>query len=111
MEQNEDELNILREKEIILISEKKIEYKVKLFITDNDIFCINVFTSKDNIFKKYSLFLTMNDLIKNRFLNLFINLDEIFRELENKIEKSIIFEDTNIIYLDIPIGLNVINDI
>ena len=53
----------------------------------------------------------MNDLIKNRFFKIFINLEEVFRELEDKIEKSILIEDTNLIYLDIPIGLNVINDI
>ena len=49
--------------------------------------------------------------MKNRFFKIFIDLDEVFRELENKIEKSIIIEDSNLIYLDIPIGLNVINDI
>ena len=53
----------------------------------------------------------MNELIKNRFFKIFINVEEIFRELENKIEKSILIKDTNLIYLDIPIGLNVINDI
>ena len=111
MELNEDEINILKEKDFILISDKKIEYKVKLFITNNDLLCINVFTNKIISSKKYSLSLTMNDLIKNRFFKIFINLDEIFRELENKIEKSIIIEDTNLIYLDIPIGLNIINDI
>ena len=110
MELNEDEINILKEKDFILISDKKIEYKIKLFITNNDLFCINIFTNKLTS-KKYSLSLTMDDLIKNRFFKIFINLEEIFRELENKIEKSKIIEDSNLIYLDIPIGLNVINDI
>ena len=53
----------------------------------------------------------MNDLIKNRFFKIFIDLEEVFRELENKIEKSNIIEDTDLIYLDIPICLNVIYDI
>ena len=53
----------------------------------------------------------MNELIKNRFFKIFVNLEEIFRELENKIDKSNIIEDSNLIYLDVPIGLNVINDI
>ncbi len=111
MEQNDDEIYILKEKDFILISDKNIQYKVKLFITNNDLFCINLFTNKINPSKKYSLSLGMNDLIKNRFFKIFINIDEIFRELENKIEKSNIIEDSNLIYLDIPIGLNVINDI
>ena len=40
---------------------------------------------------------------------MFINLDEVFVKLDNKIERSNIIEDTNLIYLDIPIGLNIIN--
>ena len=111
MELNEEETNILKQKEFILISDKKNEYKAKLFIINNDLFCINLFTNNDILSKKYSLSLTMNDLIKNRFFKIFIDLEEVFRELENKIDKSNIIEDTNLIYLDIPIGLNVINDI
>ena len=111
MEQNEDEINILKEKDFILISDKNNEYKMKLYIDDNDLFCLTAFNLKNYPSKKYSLSLTMNDLIKNRFFKIFINLDEIFRELENKIEKSNIIEDSNLIYLDIPIGLNIINDI
>ena len=38
-------------------------------------------------------------------------MEEIYRELEKKIEKSSIIEDTNAIYLNIPIGLIVIKDI
>ena len=111
MELNEDEINIIKEKNFNLISDNNIKYKIKLFITNNDLFCINIFTNKIISSKKYSLSLTMDDLIKNRFFKIFINLEEIFRELENKIEKSKIIEDSNLIYLDIPIGLNVINDI
>ena len=53
----------------------------------------------------------MNELIKDRFFKIFIDLDEVFRELESKIEKSNLIEDSNLIYLDMPIGLNIINDI
>ena len=111
MEQNEDEMNILKEKDFILTSDKNNEYEMKFFINSNDLFCLTAITTKNNSSKKYSLSLSMNDLIKNRFFKIFVNVEEIFRELENKIEKSILIEDTNLIYLDIPIGLNVINDI
>ncbi len=67
MELNEDENNIIKEKDFNLISDNKIEYKIKLFITNNDLFCINLFTNKIISSKKYSLSLTMDDLIKNRF--------------------------------------------
>ena len=111
MEENLEKVAIIKEKNFIIISDKKIEYKLNFFISNNNLFCINVFTTNNFQNKKYSLSLTMNDLVKYRFFKIFVDLDEIFRELENKIEKSIIIEDTNLIYLDIPIGLIVINDI
>ena len=111
MEYNEEENNILKEKEFTLISDKNNEYRVKVFITSNDLFCINLFSNNNNIFKKYSLSLSLEDLIRNRFFKMFINLDEVFRELDNKIERSIIIEDINLIYLNIPTGLNVINEV
>ena len=111
MEQNEDEIDIIKEKNFILISDKKIEYQMKFYINNNDLFCLTAFTTKIYPSKKYFISLTMNDLIKNRFFKMFINIDEIFRELENKIEKSSIIEETDLIYLDIPIGLTVINDV
>ena len=116
MEQiEEDEIiienEIIKEKEFKIISDKNNEFNCKLFITDNDLFCINLITTNNFQSKKYSLSLTMNDLIKSRFFKIFIDLDEVFKELENKIDKSSIIEESNIIYLDIPIGLNVINDI
>ena len=111
MEQNEDEIDIIKEKNFILISDKKIECQIKFYINNNDLFCLTAFTTKIYPSKKYFISLTMNDLIKNRFFKMFVNIDEIFRELENKIEKSSIIEDTDLIYLDIPIGLTVINDV
>ena len=111
MEQKDDENNILKEKDFILKSDKKIEYRLKLFISNNDLLCINLYTIKIVPSKKYSLSLTMNDLIKNRFFKIFINLEEVFRELENKIDKSTIIEDSGLILLDIPIGLNIFTDI
>ena len=54
---------------------------------------------------------SLEELVKNRFFKLFVNVDEIFRELETKIQNSSIIEETNVIYLDIPIGLTIINDI
>ena len=111
MDQNEEDSYNIKEKEFILISDKKNKYKSKLYISNNDLFCIDLFTINNFPLKKYSLSLTMNELVKNRFFKIFINLEEVFRELENKIDKSIIIEDTNLIYLNIPIGLNIIYDI
>ena len=111
MEENLKEINIINQKEFILKSEGGIEYYLNLFISNNDLLCIDINSINNYPNKKYSLSMTMNELIKNRFFKIFFDLDEVFRELEKKIEKSTIIEDTNLIYLDIPIGLIVINDI
>ena len=100
-----------KEKSFNLISNKKIEYKINLSIYSNEVFNIDIYTIYKNPSKKYSLSCTINDLKKNRFFKIFLNVEEIFIELENKIQNSKIIEDTNIIYLDIPIGLKIINDI
>ena len=109
---NEDEERfILKEKKFILKSDKNNEYEIILSINNNDILNITVNSMKIIPSKKYSLSCTLEELFKNRFFKIFINVDEIFRELETKISKSNIIEETNIIYLDIPIGLTIINDI
>ena len=75
MEQNEEENIILKEKEFTLISDNNNEYRVKVFITSNDLFCINLFSTNNNdLSKKYSLSLSLEDLIRNRFFKMFINL-------------------------------------
>ena len=107
----EDEIIIIKEKDFKLISDKNTEYKIKLFIDENNLFYITAKTTNNILLKKYSLSLSMDDLNKHRFFKIFLNTQEIFRELENKIENSTIIEEPKILYLDIPIGLTVINDI
>ena len=110
-EENSEEICIIKQKKFSLILDKNIEYKTNIFISNNYLFCINILSINNYPNKKYSLSLTSNDLNKNRFFKIFVNIDEIYRELEKKIEKSSIIEDTNAIYLNIPIGLIVIKDI
>ena len=103
MNNDEEEIFILKEKKFILKSDKNIEYEIILSINNNDTLNINVNSMKINPSKKYFLSCTLEELFKNRFFKIFINIDEIFRELETKLLKSNIIEETNIIYLDIPI--------
>ena len=107
----EEENFIIKEKSCIVTSNKNIEYKIILSIYNNDNINLTVYTTKLIPSKKFGLSCTLNELTKNRFFKLFINADEVFRELETKIENCSILEETNVIYLDVPIGLNVINDI
>ena len=108
----EDEIIIIKEKDFKLTSDKNTDYIIKLSIDENNLFNITAITTNNFLLKKkYSLSLSMDDLNKHRFFKIFLNTEEIFRELENKIENSSIIEEPNILYLDIPIGLTVINDI
>ena len=47
MEQFEEENDILKEKNFILTSDKKNEYKIKFYITNNELFYINLITTKN----------------------------------------------------------------
>ena len=105
MNNNDEEKFILKEKKFILKSDKNNEYEIILSIYNNDILNITINTININNPKTYILSCTLEELYKNRFFKIFINVDEIFTELETKISKSNVIEETNIIYLDIPIGL------
>ena len=107
----ENEIIIIKEKDFKLTSDKNTDYIIKLSIDENNLFNITAITTNNILLKKYSLSLSMDDLNRHRFFKIFLNTEEIFRELENKIENSSIIEEPNILYLDIPIGLTVINDI
>ena len=61
--------------------------------------------------KKYELTCTLEDFQRNRFFKIFRNVEEIKKELENKIKKSTFIEETNSIIMDIQIGLTIINEI
>ena len=106
MNNEEEERFILKEKKFILKSDKNNEFEIILSINNNDILNITVNSMKIIPSKKYVLSITLEELFKNRFFKIFINVEEIFRELETKILKSIIIEESNIIYLDIPIYIN-----
>jgi len=107
----EEENFIIKENSYILKSDKNIEYNLNFSVHNNDIIKIKLIPTNKIYSKKYVLSCTLEELKKNRFFKLFVNVDEIFREFENKIQFSTIIEETNIIYLDIPIGLNIIKDI
>ena len=107
----EEEIFTIKETSCVIKSSTKNEYKITLSIYNNDNISLNATTTNVVPTKKFTLLCTLEELIKNRFFKLFVNVDEVFRELETKIKNSSIIEETNTIYLDIPIGLTVINDI
>ena len=46
-----------------------------------------------------------------RFFKIFDNVEEIMKELDNKIQKSKFIEDKNCIIIEIEIGLTIINEV
>ena len=109
---DENYIYVLREKSCVLQTDKSNEYELKFSVFNNNTINITICSTKQIISKnKFVLKCSMEELKKNRFFKLFINVEEVFRELETRLEKSNIIEETNAIFLDIPIGLNVINDV
>jgi len=70
-------------------------------------------TINKNKLIKYELICDLEEFQKNRFFKIFFNVEEIMKELENKIEnqKSMFIEDTNCIIIEIEIGLTIINEV
>jgi len=105
-------LAITEEKKFIVHSDKENEMDLYLRNYNNEEFSISILTKNEYPSKKYELKCDLEKIQKNRFFKIFINFEEIMKELENKIKEStIIEEDNNLINIEIPIGLTVINHI
>ena len=98
-------------KKFKIITNKNNEMELFLKNYNNEILSITLFNNNECELKKYELKCNLEEFQKNRFFKIFINIEEIMKELENKIEKSIFIEDTNCIIIEIKIGLTIINEI
>ena len=78
---------------------------------NNEELSISLFNNNEAPSKKYELKYNLEEFQKNRFFKIFINIEEIMKELENKIQKSKFIEDTNCIIIEIEIGLTIINEL
>ena len=106
-----NENNLIKERKFIIQSENNKKYELYLRNYNDEEFSISLYSIDDLYSKKYELKYNLENLQKNRFFKIFINIEEIMRELENKIKKSKIIEETHCLYLIIPIGLTIINEI
>ena len=102
-------MEIFDEKKYKIRTNKNNEMDLFLRNINNEELSITLFTNYPS--KKYELKCNLEEFQKNRFFKIFINIEEIMKELENKIEKSIFIEDTNCIIIEIKIGLTIINEI
>ena len=99
------------ERKFIIRTNKNNEMELLLKNYNNEELSITLFNINEYKTKKYELKCNLEEFQKNRFFKIFININEIMKELENKIEKSIFLEDTNCIIIQINIGLTIINEI
>ena len=109
MEENNS--NILEEKKYNITTDKKNEMELYLKNINNEELLITLISMNKSPSRKFELKCNLKEFQKNRFFKIFINIDEIIKELDNKIEKSTFIEETNLIIMDIQIGLTVINEI
>ena len=82
-----------------------------LRIYNDDEFAISIYTKKEYPTKKYELKFDLEEIQKNRFFRIFINVDEIMKELEHKIKKSTFVEENDLVTIEIPVGLIIIDSI
>ena len=104
-------MEVIEEKKFNIITNKNNEMDLFIKNYNNEELSITLFNNNENPSKKYELKCNLEEFQKNRFFKIFINIEEIMKELENKIENSIFIEDTNCIIIEIKIGLTIINEI
>jgi chromosome segregation ATPase len=78
---------------------------------ENDEISISIYSINKIPSVKYELKSNLDEFQKNRFFKIFNNVEELMLELDSKIKNTTFLEETNLIILDIPIGLKIINDI
>ena len=101
----------IEERNFKIRTNKNNEMDLFLRNFNNEELSITLFTINQNPSKKYELKCNLEEFQKNRFFKIFINIEEIMKELKNKIENSTFIEETNSIIIDIKIGLTIINEI
>ena len=105
-------MEIIEEKRYQITTDKNNKLDLVLRNYSNEILSITLNTINEYPSKKYELKCNLEEFQKNRFFKIFINVEEIMKELENKLDgKSNFIEDSNSIIIEIQIGLKVINEV
>ena len=99
------------EKRFTIETDKKNEMDLYLRIYNNEEFAISIYTKNEYPKRKFELKCDLEEIQKNRFFRIFVNIDEIMKELEDKIKKSTFIEENDLINIEIPIGLIIIENI
>ena len=108
---NEENVNEISEKKFNIKTDKENEMDLFLRNYNNDEFSISIYTKNEYPSRKFEFKVNFEEIQKNRFFKIFLSFDEVMKELEDKITKSLFFEDNNLINIVIPIGLIVIDSV
>ena len=103
--------SLTEEKSFIIETDKKNKMDLYLRIYNNEEFAISIYTKNEYPTRKFELKCDLEEIQKNRFFRIFVNIDEIMKELEDKIKKSTFIEENDLINIEIPIGLIIIENI
>jgi hypothetical protein len=104
-------MEFIEERKFSVVTNKNNKLEFLLRNYNNKELSFTFFNLNEIQYKKYELIYNLEEFQKIRFFKIFINIDEIMKELETKIMKSKFIEDTNCIIMEIEIGLTVINEI
>ena len=108
---SEEDSSLIDQKKFIIKTNKENEMDLFLRIYNNDEFAISIYSKNEFLSRKFQLKCNLDEIQKNRFFRIFLNTEEIMRELEKKIERSTFIEENDLINIDIPIGLVIIENI
>ena len=106
-----DDKDLLKEKKYNVITEKNNKMELYLRYYDTEEFAISIYNLDEMPCKKYELRASLEEFQKHRFFKIFNNINELMLEFDSKIKNISILEENDVLILDIPIGLKIINDI
>ena len=90
-------MEIIEEKKFKIRTNKNNELDLFLRNYNNEELSITLFNSNKLFLNKYELKYNLEEFQKNRFFKIFNNIDELILELDSKIEKTTILEETNLL--------------
>ena len=100
-------MEIIEEKKFKIKTNNNKEMELSLINYNNEELSINLINNNEIVIKKYELKCNLEEFQKNRFFKIFVNIEEIMKELENKINNSIFIEDTNCIIIELVSSIKV----
>ena len=86
-------MEYIEERKFKIKTNKNNEMELILKNNNNEELLITLLNNNEYPLKIYELKCNLEELQKNRFFKIFINIEEIMKELENKILNSIFIEE------------------